>query len=673
MPEITFHPSGKSIVVPEGSALHHAAKAAGVSVETPCGGHGICGKCLVRIESGHVDFSNNGILSQELLDDGYVLICRTKVLHEPVSLLVLSQLDQEIGQFSEAKNDMLMVRRALLPKADSISPLVDDTSITVSLPSTGDGLSDLDRLYKALAAAFPAVNPNSPNNTIDPIKPLHPISPINPISPNSPNNTIAPINPIIPINVLVKLPILLRENEGRITVSHYRDGSDFHIVDIMPQFEGGIDDRNYGIAVDIGTTTVSVQLIDIRDAHVLASETEYNAQIECGLDVISRINYARKPERLEELKGKVLSTINGLIADLSRGNGILAENIHSASVAANTTMIHLLLGIMPEYIRLAPYTPAVYKVPVYTAEEIGIAIHPNAPVHIAPSVGSYVGGDITSGLLCTSLATDSEEVCLFIDIGTNGELVLGNHDFLIGCACSAGPAFEGGGIEHGMRASAGAIERVEIDRVTGIATYSTIGEGKPAGICGSGMVTLIAELFSTGWLDAAGKLSRTRICPSIDTSSKTARYIIAPADESSTGRPIYISEADIDNLIRAKAAIYSACRMMLKSVDMEFEDLARIYIAGGFGRYLDIGKATIIGLIPDLPAERFSYIGNASVTGAYMTLLSETHRIKQRELAEKLTYLDLSVEHGYMDQYTAAIFLPHTDAELFQNVVRPMN
>lgn len=670
MPEITFHPSGKSVVVQGGSALHDAAKAAGISIETPCGGHGICGKCLVRIESGHVDFSNNGILSQELLDDGYVLLCRTKVLHEPVSLLVLSQLDQEIGQFSEAKNDMLMVKRALMPKAGNLSPLVNDTAITVSPPSTGDGLSDLDRLSKALLAASHAKEP------------------------------------MIPINILAKLPAILRENEGKLTVSHYMKGANFHVMDIASRkdidgidpidpgdrkndsdhidhkdridIHDGIDsidpvgDGYYGVAVDIGTTTVSVQLVHIRDARVLASETDYNAQIECGLDVISRINYARKPERLEELKNKVLSTINSLITDLAGANQIGIWNIRSASIAANTTMTHLLLGIMPEYIRLAPYTPAVYKVPVYTAAEIGIAIHPNAPVHIAPSVGSYVGGDITSGLLCTSLATDSEEVCLFIDIGTNGELVLGNHDFLIGCACSAGPAFEGGGIENGMRASTGAIERVEIDRDTGIATYSTIGEGKPAGICGSGMVTLIAELFSTGWLDAAGKLNRTRKSHSVDTSMKTARYIIAPAQESSTGRPVYITESDIDNLIRAKAAIYSACRMMLKSVDMEFEDLARIYIAGGFGRYLDIGKATIIGLIPDLPAERFSYIGNASVTGAYMTLVSEPHRQKQRELAEKLTYLDLSVEPGYMDQYTAAIFLPHTDAELFKNVIRPL-
>jgi uncharacterized 2Fe-2S/4Fe-4S cluster protein (DUF4445 family) len=331
-------------------------------------------------------------------------------------------------------------------------------------------------------------------------------------------------------------------------------------------------------------------------------------------------------------------------------------------------MVHLLLGIIPEFIRLEPYTPAIYQVPFYKASEIGLDINPYTPVYLAPSVGSYVGGDITSGILCTRLAAHSEELCLFIDIGTNGEMILGNDDFLLGCACSAGPAFEGGGIEHGMRASQGAIERVDIDKEKGTAACSTIGNTAPAGICGSGMISLIAELFKTGWIDAAGKLNRSKPCSAIEINGKNAKYILAEAEKSKNGKTIYITEADIDNLIRAKGAIFSACRVMLKSIDMDFEDVSRIYIAGGFGRYLDIEKATVIGLLPDLPSEKFTFIGNSSIIGAYMTLLSEKHREKQHELSKKITYLDLSTEPGYMDQYTAALFLPHTDSKLFKSI-----
>jgi uncharacterized 2Fe-2S/4Fe-4S cluster protein (DUF4445 family) len=328
-------------------------------------------------------------------------------------------------------------------------------------------------------------------------------------------------------------------------------------------------------------------------------------------------------------------------------------------------MVHLLLGIVPEYIRLDPYTPAVYDVPYYRASEIGLGINPNTPAYLAPSVGSYVGGDITSGLLCTSLATPSEEICLFIDIGTNGELILGSADFLIGCACSAGPAFEGGGIEHGMRASRGAIEHVEVDAATGIPHCSTIGSVKPLGLCGSGIISLIAGLFAEGWLDAAGKLDRTRPCSRILPSGKQAVYLVASEEESGHGKPIHLSEADISGFIRAKAAIFSACAVMLDKVSMTFDDLERVYIAGGFGRYLNTDYAKTIGLLPNLPEEKYHFLGNSSMQGAYMTLVSQKHRQLEAELARKITYIDLSTEPDYMNQYTAALFLPHTDARLF--------
>jgi uncharacterized 2Fe-2S/4Fe-4S cluster protein (DUF4445 family) len=396
----------------------------------------------------------------------------------------------------------------------------------------------------------------------------------------------------------------------------------------------------------------------------LGYDTAYNAQVACGLDVISRINYAKKPERLEELRQKVLATINGKTEKLAKESGIEKRCIRHASIAGNTVMTHLLLGVVPEYIRLDPYTPAVYVPELYKAGEIGLGINPETPVYIAPCVGSYLGGDITSGLLCTPVAEDSEQISLFIDIGTNGEMVLGNGDFLIGCACSAGPAFEGGGIDKGMRASAGAIERVDIDPETGRPDYAVIGGTEAKGICGSGLISLVAGLFNTGWLDPAGRLNREKPCEYIRAEGKTARYIIVPGGNGSD--EIYVSEADIGNLIRAKGAIFSACRVIMQKVGIETEDIAKVYIAGSFGQYINMDDAVAIGLIPDLPVNRYEFLGNTSYSGACMTLVSKKHREKELAIAKKITYLDLSAEPEYMHEYTAALFIPHTDEKMFK-------
>ncbi|MCK5129149.1 MAG: DUF4445 domain-containing protein [Clostridiales bacterium] len=627
MPKITFRPSGIAVDIENGSLLLEAAKQAKISVDTPCGGKGTCGKCLVRIESGNVDFENNGLLSEDLVDDGYVLICKTKAADEDVVVHVFSEFGEEQGKFSHATEDLLLIDKALLPETKDIDPLVKKVCVNVFSAEMGDGLSDYDRFKKS-------VMENIEGKDME-----------------------------FPLSLLRKLPDVLREDGGKITVAFFMYSETIKIVDVEPS---DTSFSNYGIAVDIGTTSVAVRLIYMFEGSILSAKTDYNAQIQCGLDVISRINYARKPERLLELRKKVLGTINDMVDEMSRRSAIDKRSIYNASIAGNTTMMHLLLGIPPENIRLDPYTPTVYDIPLYTATEVGLDINPGTAVYMAPSVGSYVGGDITSGLLCTSLSNQNEDISLFIDIGTNGELILGNEDFLIGCACSAGPAFEGGGIEYGMRASTGAIGRVCVNKDTGVCEYATIGGVKPLGICGSGMIALIADLFKTGWLDPNGKLNRDKKSDVIEIEQRNSRYIIAPADECENGKPIFISETDIDNLIRAKAAIYSACRVMLQKIDMEFADLAKIYIAGGFGRYLDIDKSSTIGLLPDLPVDKFSFIGNSSIIGAYMTLISKKHRDKQQTLADNITYLDLSTEHEYMDQYTAALFIPHTDSDLFK-------
>lgn len=620
MVNVTFMPANITVSVNAGELLLDAANKAGVSVETPCGGKGTCGKCLVKIVSGEVDFDGGMEVSPEMRRQGWGLICRARVGETPVVVNTFYDADAEQGRFPDHAGDFSAVDPSLMPKSGDYDLIVKRALLTVAAPKAGDGLSDYDRLKAAAVKELSCRDIR------------------------------------IALPTLAGLPQVLRQSDGEITLLYAVFGDILHIVDITA---GRHAHPYYGLAIDIGTTTVAISLV-ADDGRIIGGKTGYNAQVACGLDIISRINYAKTPERLSELRTKVLGTINGIVKSLCTRCGICPSQICNASVAANTVMVHLLLGVIPEYIRLDPYTPAVYRAPFFTAGELGIHIQPNAPVYIAPSVGSYVGGDITSGILCTSLATRSDELCLFIDIGTNGEIILGNADFLLGCACSAGPAFEGGGIRRGMRASAGAIERVAVDSATGKPLCTVIGNVKPKGICGSGMISLIAGLFKNGFIDPSGRLQGRQSDYITD-----AGYMLTDGDASENGHPIIISETDIDNIVRAKAAIFSGCRTLLASVGMDFCDLSRIYIAGGFGRYLDVADAKTIGLIPNLPEEKFVFLGNSSLTGAYMTLMSSKSRRTQSELAQKITYLDLSAEPSYMDQYTAALFLPHTDRELF--------
>ncbi|MDR0308396.1 MAG: ASKHA domain-containing protein [Coriobacteriales bacterium] len=637
MPAVTFLPSNAVIEAESGETILDAARRAGLSVEVPCGGKGICKKCIVQVISGDIVREDNPLMDKSMLDDGYAMACRTLIPNtSDVRVRLLSDVENEHGVFSEQSEDMASIDSAILPSKDDLEPMVKLLSITPVVPIAGDGLSDYDRLLNAFSEALVEITNADP---------LHPEIKID-----------------LPIRLLRSLPELIRSSPS-LNVAYFVDGAKIRVIDIQPIL---FDAENtaiprLGIALDIGTTTVAMRLVDLATGNILAFKTDYNGQIACGLDVISRINYASKPERLEELRTKILATINELIESLCQEADASPAFIYDMTIAANTTMVHLFMGIPPEYIRLDPYVPTVYDVPFYTAADLGINICPDAVVLIAPSVGSYVGGDITAGLLCTSLAHDSEDIYLFLDIGTNGELILGNNEFLMGCACSAGPAFEGGGITQGMRASTGAIEHVDVDKNTGEATYNVIGGKKPKGICGSGMISLVSNLIRTGWIDFAGQLERDRPSASIEINGRSASYIIEPKEDIR----VVVSESDIQNIIRAKAAIFSACYLLLKNIGMGFADLKGMVIAGGFGRYLDFDDAATIGLLPKLKADQVHFLGNTSVSGAHFALVSARHRRLLNETAKRITYIDLSTDLGYMDEYSAALFLPHTDASLF--------
>jgi uncharacterized 2Fe-2S/4Fe-4S cluster protein (DUF4445 family) len=630
MPSITFQPSGITLDVQAKTELLDAARLAGVEIELPCGGRGTCGNCTVRIISGKTSRESLGVLTQEEIDQNFVLACQTSVEDSDVVIEVPHKAVRFGGQFID--DGLELIDPGLLPTQEECQPLTEKINIHVPPPHKADGLSDLDRTTRALQQRLG-------------LKEV-----------------------IFPLAVICQLADTLRTADGNVTVTIFTEITSGHnrIYRVTAIEANNQTGRHYGVAIDIGTTTIAVQLVDLSTMKVLATCTDYNGQLVCGLDIISRINYARRLDRREELRNRVLRTINRLIHQTALHNQIKPSEVVCAVISGNTTMMHLLLGLNPEYIRLDPYTPTILDASCFTASEIGIDINQTTPVKISPAVGSYVGGDITAGILCTDLSNNREGVFLFMDIGTNGEVVIGNKDFLLACACSAGPAFEGGGIKCGMRAAAGAIEKVEVDPSTGLASCQTIGRMMPRGVCGSGMISLLAKLLQTGWIDAAGKLNRNKPSEAMQISGRHAAYTLVTARESATGRAITINEQDIENIIRAKAALYAACAVMLAQVGMECNDLRKIYIAGGFGRFLDLDSAIAIGLLPELPQDRFHFIGNASLTGSYMVLVSDKHRKRLHEQARRMTYLDLSTTPAYMDQYTAALFLPHTNQDSFR-------
>jgi len=620
MPKVNFLPSGVTADVVAGTGLIEAARQAGITIGLPCGGHGTCGKCRVKIAQGTLDTRESPLLSDEEHARGLVLACLA-TLTADVTVIIPEEADASHPAWLD---DGLAPSDEQGPEIARLSPLGRHVQLRVSAPKPQDGFSDLDRLRRSLSQA---VDGNVPE---------------------------------VPLGVLRVLPEALREQNGLATISLAGDGGEARVVRCI---SGPAPTSALGLAVDLGTTTIAVQLVDLENGRALAARNGYNSQITCGLDVISRINYASRPGGLEDLRARAVASINRLIHEIIAAEAL--QDILCARISGNTVMTHLLLGVKPEYIRLEPYTPAVLAAGPFRAGELGLAINPEAHVSLSPCVGSYVGGDITAGLLTTDLVKDREEISLFLDIGTNGEIVVGNKVFLMACACSAGPAFEGGGIDCGMRATLGAIDHVTVDKDSGQAAFTVIGGGKPVGICGSGLIDLLSGLFLTGWLNAAGRFERARKSAHIRIEGRRAFYTLAPEEQTLSGKAIVIGENDIENLMRAKAAIYAAAALLLEQADIGFEDLAAFSVAGGFGRRLDLENAVSIGLLPDIPLEKFRYLGNASLNGTRMALLSREFRDLQRDTAGRTTYLDLSTLPGYMDHYPAALFLPHTDLSRF--------
>ncbi len=419
--------------------------------------------------------------------------------------------------------------------------------------------------------------------------------------------------------------------------------------------------------MDIGTTTVYGQLIDLKTGDVLSQYGDFNAQISYGEDVITRIVYAEKPGGLEKIQQAVINTVNKLIKKLVKQAGIDNDWISSITLAGNTTMTQLMLKVDPRHIRRSPYVPSSTLYPPIRATDLGMALGEHVEALVYPAISSYVGGDIVAGVMGSGMYR-TEKLTLFMDIGTNAEIVIGNKEWLACAACSAGPAFEGGGIQFGMRAAKGAIEGFSIDPFTYEPMNMTIGNAKVKGICGSGLINIVAVMFETGVINNLGKFCRDLGTSRIRRTQGVYEYVLAWKDETQIDRDVVITEIDIENLIRAKGAIYSGCLTLLNEVGLGIEDLEQIILAGGFGSYVDLDKAMTIGLLPEIEFEKVIFVGNGSLMGAKMSALTNRIRKDVVEVTKKMTNFELSETASYMDHYVAALFLPHTDINHFPKV-----
>jgi len=627
---VEFSPDRQVGIVQHGSTIMDAARNAGVYLNSVCGGEGLCGKCRVIIQDGRVNMKPNSHLCQNEIKKGYVIACLTEVLSDlRIEVPVETRLEGSPKLKAEETYRFGMPEKVKISYPHN--PLCHKLFLELPKPSLTDNLSDLERTELGISRIKPY--------------PLH-----------------------TDLKTLQTLAPLIRDSDFKVTVTLTDKG---HAVEMI-QFEAGdTTGSNYGIAIDVGTTTVTANMINLNNESICGTAASYNPQIRFGEDVISRIVYAQENEGgLEELNRTIVKELNNLSIKLINQCGIPMHDVNYMVCTGNTTMIHILLGLPLSYIRREPYIPVAGKPPVIRASEVGVKIGKEALLRCLPGVGAYVGSDITADVLASGMAHE-EELSLLIDIGTNGEIVLGNNDLLICCSASAGPAFEGAGTRCGMRATHGAIEKVNI-LDDGDILFEIIGKGEnPLGICGSGFIDLVAELFRAGIVDRTGRFLPDSGNTRLREGDEGMEFLLVEKDRSDAEKDIIITEADVATFIRTKGAIFTAAEALLWHVGYSWSDVERIYISGAFGNSIDIRQSITIGLLPDLPFEKFHFIGNGAITGAQMSLVSRDAFQEAVKIAGRMTYFDLSTNPWFMSEYTSSLFLPHTDLEKFPTVVSP--
>lgn len=622
---IRFLPDNVSVDAAGEENLVVLAAYAGITLRGACGGTGACGRCRVLLRQGRVMCSGEVVVAPE-----EVLACRSRPLSDvTIEVPETSRLYAHRVLIGERDGDRVEEQNG--PDDREWDPLYREVRLAMTPPEVDDAVDDLERLRAAVAKEIGVQN-------------LH-----------------------VGLDVVRELPQTLRAADWQVTAA-VADAGEFMELSEVRAGHGG--PGALGLAVDIGTTTVACRLVDLATGKAVASAGTYNRQAAYGDDVISRIIFAtEEPRGLALLQHEVTATINGLLVEMLEGLQMAPGAVRVVSCAGNPTMTHLFLGVNPRFLRLEPYVPAVNSWSPVRAADIGLNVHPRAWVHCMPGVASYLGGDITAGLVVAGV-DKSEKVTLFVDIGTNGEMILGNREWLMGCACSAGPAFEGGGITCGMRAMSGAIERVGITPGGYEVVWQTIEDAPPVGICGSGLINILAALHEAGVIDRTGHFSGDLDTPRLRTGREGKEFVLVWAGQSGCQQDIVLTEGDLENILRAKAAVFAGLRTMLAAVGLETNAIECVLIAGGFGRHLNVHDVVAIGMLPDLPPERFTYLGNTSLKGACAALLSRAVRDRIDEVARSITYVDLSKGNDFMDEFISALFIPHTDLRLFPSVVQ---
>ncbi len=623
--KVVFKPEGKTVSIgPDGSVLE-ACQMAGIQIDAVCGGEGKCGRCKITPQ-GRFSATKSALLTEDEVKGGVTLACLTRAEGD----LVVEVLPRSrLGRHQILTKSVEEVPRPL-------SPWVWKRLLDLPPATIADNIADLERLLRVLK-----------------------------------DKTLS-----VPLETLRELPGAIRKGNWRVTVTGSELGQARELVRVEP---GDSHGRLLGIAVDIGTTTIVVELVDLLTGDVLATASDYNRQISRGEDVIARMMHSEE-KGVEELTSLARATINSCIESLlakesmRSGVSLSADDIVAASVAGNTIMTHFFVGLSTGHVRLEPYVPVAHHLPEPRGGDVGMLMNPAGRVLLFPSRAGYVGGDVVADVLASGMHR-SGKLSLLIDVGTNGEIVLGGKDWMVSCSCSAGPAFEGAEVSSGMRAMDGAIDRIRINDDLST-SYHVIGENAPMGICGSGLIDLVSEMFSHGIIDRKARIQevggeKTR------PSDSGHEFVVERRQKlgKSASSDLVVTDADLQNLLRTKAAIYGACAVLLRKTGESLDDLSRINIAGGFGYHLDIERAITIGMFPDVPREKYGFIGNGALGGARLALLSRKRRKEALEIFERMTYLELSVDNEFYNEFSSSLFIPHTNLSQFPSAGkgRPSN
>lgn len=598
---VLLNPINREIIAKKGDILLPKLQEEGIHIEALCGGKGICGKCKVILDKGSVEKRSkipDKLLSNKELKEGYYLACMVKLIEDCEFTIPLE---------SRVENPKILISSEL--KIPEIKPAVKK----YLLESKPEKSSNLLLSYRRLKISdYNGAPPRVPEKIYDKITGF---------------------------------------NEETATVTITRTNE---FPEVVNAEEGDTRSKHYGLAIDIGTTTIVALITDLNTGEILGKNSGMNQQITYGEDLVTRVAIARTDKGLKKLQDVVVNSINRIIDKIYKETGIQPQEISETSVGGNTVMNHLFAGLESGYLEIAnvevPREPIIKR-----AAEIGLNVNPDSYIYCLPNVSRFLGGDAIGDVIASEMHK-SEDMSLVVDLGTNGELIFGNNKWLFSCSCASGPAFEGEGVRHGMRAAIGGIDHVRIDEETKKAKISTIGDAPAKGICGSGLIDLVAEVFRVGVMDFSGKFVSGM--PYVREGKWGLEYLVVPAEETSIGKDIVLTQADLDYVIDSKAAACGAVTVLMKKLKIDIWDTKHIYLAGAFGTYTDMENAIRLGILPEFPNGEYHPLGNGSLSGAYATLISTDKREEATEVAKKMVYIDLLVDLEFIEEYSKALYIP---------------